>query len=117
VGDPLFKGAHEKHVILYPGFKDASAPEPFKRFHDYLAGAVAQASSVLFIGFAFRDNFINDILRRFTASHAQIIVIDPAAPLDSNPYPEGRVLNIAQPFGSESVAVAVNTLAVRGRGA
>ena len=35
VGNPDFKGEHEKHVILYPGFKGVAQKPPFDLFHRY----------------------------------------------------------------------------------
>jgi len=109
VGEPNFKG-HEKQVILYPGFKGLPAAEPFASFHNYLAGAVANADYVVFIGFAFRDKYINDILDRFTASHAKILIINPADPPLATPFAKGRVSVLQKPFGAESASLALNTI-------
>jgi hypothetical protein len=112
VGDPLFKGAHERHVILYPGFKGAPTEKPFTLFHDYFAGALSSASFILFIGFAFRDEYINDLLQRFTSTHAKILVIDPAPQLSRVPFAEGRVMHLSKPFNLESVSLALNTISL-----
>jgi hypothetical protein len=110
VGDPLFKGDHNKHVILYPGFKGLPAAEPFAAFHNYFANVIAKADYILFIGFAFRDQYINDLLKRFTAIHAKILVIDPATELPNIPFPSGRVMHLSNPFDLESVSLTLNTL-------
>ena len=119
VGDPLYKGSHEKQVILYPGFKGTPAVEPFALFHHYLAGAVAKASAIIFIGFAFRDDYINQILSRFTSSYAKLYIIDPAESLPGVPYPQERVMHLKSSFSESIVAISriLNALIASNRGA
>lgn len=77
VSDPTYKGSHEKHVIIYPGFKGEPRNPVFKNFHDYFANTLNMASAVIFIGYAFRDEYINNICERFIRSDATTIVINP----------------------------------------
>jgi len=63
VGNPNFTGDHQNHLILYPGYKGEPEEEPFRSFHDFLGGVAKEAKAAIFIGFAFRDDHINDILR------------------------------------------------------
>ena len=69
VGSSHFTGEHENHCLLYPGHKGAPAAEPFITFHDHLRNVVRREYSpltaALFIGFAFRDDYINTILKDF----------------------------------------------------
>lgn len=48
--------------ILYPGFKGDPEEEPFSKFHEHLRAVVGKARAPIFIGFAFRDEYINGIL-------------------------------------------------------
>jgi hypothetical protein len=48
--------------LIYPGFKGFIDYEPFKTFHDHLASDLDEAYAVIFIGFAFRDQYINFML-------------------------------------------------------
>lgn len=48
--------------IFYPGFKGAPEEEPFIKFHEHLRAVVGKARVAIFIGFAFRDEYINGIL-------------------------------------------------------
>ena len=50
------------HLILYPGFKGKPDKEPFIKFHEHLREVVSVANAAVFIGFAFRDDYINEIL-------------------------------------------------------
>ena len=52
----------QKHLILYPGFKGTPDDEPFKKFHKHLRAVVRKADAAIFIGYAFRDEYIKDIL-------------------------------------------------------
>ena len=62
VGNTIFTENHQNHVILYPGFKGKPDKEPFIKFHEHLRAVADRARAAIFIGFAFRDNYINEIL-------------------------------------------------------
>ena len=62
VGSEVFTGNPKNHSILYPGFKGEPKDEPFIKFHEYLRTVVHKAKAAIFIGFAFRDEYINTIL-------------------------------------------------------
>ena len=59
---PVFTGNHQNHSILYPGYKGKPDQEPFIKFHEHLQLIVQHANVAIFIGFAFRDEYINSIL-------------------------------------------------------
>lgn len=62
----VFAGDHQKHCILYPGYKGEPTEDPFAVFHQHLRrvvnGVYAPLNAAVFIGFAFRDEAINRIL-------------------------------------------------------
>ncbi len=60
--NPIFTGDHQNHSILYPGYKGEPDQEPFIKFHEHLRAVVQKANIAIFVGFAFRDDYINDIL-------------------------------------------------------
>lgn len=72
-----FPGNHDDRSILYPGFKGVPSSEPFTRFHRYFADRLAEASHVLVIGFAFRDEHINDLFRARLHPHAKVAIVNP----------------------------------------
>jgi hypothetical protein len=47
--------------LLYPGYKDTPTDEPFKTIHDQLLVRLLSANKIYIIGYAFRDNSINNI--------------------------------------------------------
>jgi hypothetical protein len=112
VGDPFFKGSHERHAIVYPGFKGVPDREPFNLFHNHLARAVAQSARLLFVGFAFRDEYINSLLERYTQPRAAIVVINPAEQLPQLPYAAERVRHIRGNFDPKHIGEALNDLGV-----
>jgi hypothetical protein len=77
ISDAGFAGDHERHPIIYPGFKGAASAEFFDVFHSYLGYAVGEADILIFIGFAFRDEHINSIIRDALRDEAQVVIIDP----------------------------------------
>lgn len=102
VGDPVFTGDHQKQAIVYPGFKGTSDAIFFPLFHEYLRRAVSECDVVIFVGFAFRDDHINDIFRDALSSNTRIISINPD---DKACLPIGRVdpLYVRDGFGPKTV--------------
>jgi len=76
LGDWAFTGDHAKQVIIYPGFKGQSDAVFFDPFHDYLTRSLARADDLLVIGFAFRDEIINQIFRSSLNPKSSITVMD-----------------------------------------
>ena len=68
IGDTGFAGNHEKHIILYPGKKLEYRKDPFDTFYDHLIRVVAQSEAAIFVGYAFRDQDINDVLSALPAN-------------------------------------------------
>lgn len=77
ISDASYGGNHEIHPIIYPGFKGHASGDFFDAFHSYLGERLGEANTVLFIGFAFRDEHINSILRERLRLDASIFVINP----------------------------------------
>ena len=51
----------DQMVILYPGFKGVPGAEPFISMHARLSNRLMEADTIIVIGFAFRDTYINNI--------------------------------------------------------
>jgi hypothetical protein len=102
VGDPLFTGDHAKQGIIYPGFKGKEGAIFLKPFHDYLDRSLSEAGVVVFIGFAFRDEYINDSIRNNLAPDAQVIVINPDKSVKF-PYPRAKVRHSRRGFDFQAV--------------
>ncbi len=85
-GHPEFDGDHQKRLILYPGFKGEPTREPFIAFHNHFRRKAQEATHILFIGFAFRDEYINDLLSSAIQPNCKIAVINPAPELPSLPF-------------------------------
>lgn len=100
-GHPEFDGDHQKRLILYPGFKGVPSREPFVAFHEYFRQRLQSATHVLFIGFAFRDQFINDLIEANLPKNSKVAVVNPSTEL-----PKLRFLNsvthLPQAFGVSS---------------
>ena len=72
---PNFEGSHDKHVILYPGYKGQASEEPFASFHQHFKECLKMADCILAIGFGFRDDYINQLMS--DVAPRQIISINP----------------------------------------
>lgn len=97
-GHPEFDGDHGKRLILYPGFKGVPTREPFIAFHDYFRRSVQIATHILFIGFAFRDDFINDLISSALPQNCKVAAVNPTPQLPSLPFLT-HALHFQQGFG------------------
>jgi hypothetical protein len=111
VGDPVFTGDHGKQGIIYPGFKGVGSSIFFKPFHDYLERCLAQADFVAFIGFAFRDEYINASISNNLNIGAKVWILNPA--IVNFPASRAEVVQIQKPFdASTGTELALTALAV-----
>ncbi len=108
VGTPLFQGRHERHAIIYPGFKGTPTDPLFQQLHRYFQERVSQAEVLIFIGYAFRDEYINNVLEREVRRQSHVIVVNPSERLPGLPFPESRVSHIRAAFNEESVKAILN---------
>lgn len=110
ISDPGFKGADERHAIIYPGFKGRPAEEPFVTMHQYFVRALALADVLIFIGFAFRDEHINELCERYVRPDARVIVINPSS-LSRLPFPQGTLVpQIQKGFSEEAISQAFDQI-------
>lgn len=85
-GPSTLTGRSSDRAILYPGNKGEPKEEPFQTFHEHLRAVVQKAKVALFIGFAFRDDYINDILARLPPeTFRYVITASDGEPIDSRP--------------------------------
>jgi len=103
VGDPYYRGSHDRHAIIYPGFKGRPKVEPFVSLHRYFSDCVAMADMLIFIGFGFRDEYINEICDRSVRQQAAIVVINPAAMPEIPWLKRGNVHHLKVPFSRDSM--------------
>lgn len=104
----VFTGDHQNHLILYPGFKGEPDEEPFAKFHRYLQMVVRQATGAIFIGFAFRDEYINTILSEFPMK-IPIIVINKDSSLPDLPFLKGAK-HFSEGLTKETAKACINSL-------
>jgi hypothetical protein len=102
-GGPTFKSSHDHHVAIYPGFKGAPTAEPFSLMHDYFERALQSADLLIFIGFAFRDEYLNTLISRAPLSKKKKFVIDPADALGGPFQLQGGVSHHKGVFDLRSV--------------
>jgi hypothetical protein len=101
VSDPMFKGSHDSHVIIYPGFKGRPSDPTFQLFHSYFQKCLTAASVAVFIGFAFRDDYINDICDRGVSAQTATVVINPSRV--TLPFSVNRHVYLDSGFGADAV--------------
>jgi hypothetical protein len=87
VGDAIPGSRDDQQVIIYPGFKGAAEGPIFKPLHDHFGKALASSKVCVFIGFAFRDGYINQVCERYGNDSQKIIILNPEKP-DQVPFSE-----------------------------
>lgn len=97
VGDPVFTGDHAKQAIIYPGFKGGSTVPFYEPFHDYFRRSIVSADVLIFIGFAFRDPHINEVIANNLSPTAKVVVINPDRSVVF-PYARARAKHIRKYF-------------------
>lgn len=112
VGTPLFQGAHERHAIIYPGFKGQPQDPFFQVLHRYFQERLPQAKIALFIGYAFRDEYINSILKSELPATCKIVILNPAKKLSTVPFESKRFTHIQRGFDQEGVSAVLNVMRI-----
>lgn len=106
VGNPLYSGDQNRHVIIYPGFKDRDSAifeKPFNLFHEHFKSVVSKAGIFVFIGFAFRDSAIKKILETQMSPNAKVYVIDPKPNHSLVNFPTSKITPIPYGFNLEAL--------------
>lgn len=65
--------------VLYPGFKGEPTEPPFKEFHEYFASCLEKCNTFLSIGFSYRDEYINKLIKENLKRGTLAYIIDPSA--------------------------------------
>jgi hypothetical protein len=102
VGDGIYTGDHKKQVIIYPGFKGQIVEEPFSTLHNYLGATLETMELAIFIGFAFRDEYIDRLLAERLNRDCKIFIINPEKKVKF-PVNRRHVSHLRLGFGSESL--------------
>lgn len=101
----------DAHPIIYPGFK--GDPKTNKNihpsFHQYFQTMIPSVTHALFIGFAFRDEYINSLLTKINRSckitNIGFGIEPPNIPVHlKNSKPEDGYIFLEQGFGPDAVA-------------
>ena len=93
IGGPAYFD-DSKQVAIYPGFKGEPNQAPFADFHAYLEYCLSRADLVVFIGFAFRDQYLNSIFaRHLSRNNALYALVDPSADSIKLPFDSEKVVH------------------------
>lgn len=111
-GNEHFAG-HADRIILYPGLKGEPDREPFKLFHRHLASRLEACSTIIFIGYAFRDPYINELIREHIQANAQVVILDPGPPAGLPRLRRRGVTHIAKAFTVETARMVVSRVTAK----
>ena len=102
-----------RNAILYPGSKGIPSDIHFRNMHSHLYRVSGKAELAIFIGFSFRDDYINQILKSIHYSIPKIIVnIDNEQDtfLDDFTFTKDQCFHIESGFSEESVDMLITHL-------
>lgn len=112
VGAPVFTGIHKNHAIIYPGFKGDNESEFFAPLHSYLGDKLEAADVLLFIGFAFRDDHINQVIADRVESGTKVFVINPDKSV-KYPVKRHKPEYISSGFDRQSINQAISLFPIK----
>jgi hypothetical protein len=81
-------------------------------FHEYFRRTLRKATHLLFIGFAFRDDFINQLIISDLPKEARVAVVNPVSTLPQLPFLK-EATHLEQGFGIEKNATLLSSGGVR----
>lgn len=105
---PVFTGDLQKQIVLYPGGAKKEPEEwPFSKFYKHFERSVERAAGFIFIGFSFRDEYINRILQEKSSAVKKYIITKnstPTHPLPDFLQSDKKVKHNDKGFTKESVS-------------
>lgn len=108
VGGPVFSSSHEKHAIIYPGFKGVPEKGIFLSFHEHFRKSIKASHAILFVGYVYLVNYINELCSREIANECKVPTIDPSKKLELPfNHPLDKTKHIRKGFDVASVNEAV----------
>ena len=108
-GTPLFSGEHERHLIIYPGSKGRPAEPEIRAFHAHFGRVLEVAVGAVFIGFAFRDDYLNELCERHLNTSASVVLLNPDDTM-SVPIAENRLKRLPEYFNRETATKVAHLL-------
>ena len=104
VGGQVFSGPHEKLAIIYPGFKGFPEKGIFLSLHEHFRKSIKARDAILFVRYAFRDNYINELCSREIANECKVATINPSKKLELPfNHPLNKTKHIRKGFDVASV--------------
>jgi hypothetical protein len=67
-----------ENILIYPAEKVKPEMEPFRTLHEYFVKYIGNSDSCVFIGFSFRDDYLNSIIDQYL-DRKKIIIVSPNA--------------------------------------
>lgn len=91
-GNTDYSGNLDEHLLLYPGYSKITHEEPFNSFHKYFEHCLRGSATVIVIGYAFRDESVNTLLRELLQENrqARVLIVDVNSEIVHN-LPEAQV--------------------------
>jgi hypothetical protein len=94
----------EDNAILYPGFKGVPQIEPFKTLHKQFEISLKSGSHLIVIGFAFRDEHINSIIKEALNENKDIKVTIWNPDKQNTSFINNEVFDLLEYFQENSIA-------------
>ena len=83
---PSGEPTHGKPALVFGARGKLQAQGPFLTLLALFEEALSWSSRLIVIGYSFRDPHINELIRRWTATPGEMVVVDPSLPADRHPF-------------------------------
>jgi hypothetical protein len=90
---------YKNNLVIYPAEKVKPEIEPFQTLHKIFEKEFRQADATIFIGFAFRDDYLNSVMKKGTEKNKVIII---------SPHATELIKKLGKTSGFASNPIAIN---------
>lgn len=118
-GDKIFIATDDsvphKDYIIYPNLENKGIPSDgcFRSMHDHLSYVCSRADVAIFVGFSFRDTYINQVLRSISDQTVKIVINKDSMEStlhEDFPFRAGTFEHIGDGFSEPSINKMTNYL-------
>ncbi len=81
----------------------------FQAFHSHFLNVLTQSHTIVFVGFAFRDEHINELCERYIHNRTRVVVIDPSQELRL-PFRDVSTTRILERFDKNTATSAAKVM-------
>lgn len=101
---------YKDNLVVYPAQKSVPEDDPFKTLFEHFQKELMSSNIAIFIGFAFRDDYLNSLIREYPEKNKLIIISPHATDLSKKLKKAGfksNIIPIGIPFGDNNLITEI----------